>query len=218
MADIGMLTIKRPTATTVLYTVSTRSSATTWIAWTWRFVGLLLRITVGAIFAILLAGEWSRFSRFPFNRFEVISVVPGSYGESALRAFEALAWPYRLWILSGLGYAITSRSHTTESLLVIRGLGIQTSTSSPSLLWSSSTRFIPSSSIQDVFIHEAFKGFSVKYYLSIVVEGEESVVVVFPVRCTLDSQGRLQTDRSAEHSPSKSDTGTGVARHACLFV
>ena len=59
---------------------------------------------------------------------------------------------------------------------------MQTSTSSRSYLGTSSTRFIPTTHIQDIFIHEAFKGFEVRFYLSIVVEGEEDVVVVFPVR------------------------------------
>jgi phosphatidylinositol glycan class H protein len=68
-----------------------------------------------------------------------------------------------------------------ESLLVLRGLGIQTSTSSPTYLSTATTRFIPTTSIQDIFIHEAFKGFEVRFYLAIVVEGEEDVVVVFPV-------------------------------------
>ncbi|KAF2817300.1 uncharacterized protein BDZ99DRAFT_374402, partial [Mytilinidion resinicola] len=67
-----------------------------------------------------------------------------------------------------------------ESLLVLRGLGIQTSTSSPTYLSTPTTRFIPTTSIQDIFIHEAFKGFEVRFYLAIVVEGEEDVVVVFP--------------------------------------
>ncbi|KAF2841812.1 hypothetical protein M501DRAFT_927153, partial [Patellaria atrata CBS 101060] len=67
-----------------------------------------------------------------------------------------------------------------ESLLVLRGLGIQTSSSSPTYLASSETRFIPTTSIQDIFIHEAFRGFEVRFYLAIVVEGEEDVVVVFP--------------------------------------
>ena len=58
---------------------------------------------------------------------------------------------------------------------------MQTTTSSPNYLWTGSTRFIPTNVIQDIFIHEAFEGFDVKYYLSIVVEGEEDVVVVFPV-------------------------------------
>lgn len=68
-----------------------------------------------------------------------------------------------------------------ESLLVLRGLGVQTSSSSPTYLSTATTRFIPTASIQDIFIHEAFKGFEVRFYLCIVVEGEEDTVVVFPV-------------------------------------
>lgn len=67
-----------------------------------------------------------------------------------------------------------------ESLLVIRGLGIQISSSAPNYLSTTSTRFIPTSQIQDIFIHEAFKGFGVKFYLAVIVEGEKEVVVVFP--------------------------------------
>ncbi|GKZ29896.1 hypothetical protein AbraIFM66950_006957 [Aspergillus brasiliensis] len=73
------------------------------------------------------------------------------------------------------------RSDTEESLLVIRGLGIQTSTSSQTYLSKASTRFIPTSQIQDIVIHEAFKGFEVRFYLAVIVEGESEVVVVFPV-------------------------------------
>lgn len=61
-------------------------------------------------------------------------------------------------------------------------MGVQTSTSSSTYLAPGATRFIPTTAIQDIFIHEAFKGFEVRYYLAIVVEGEEDVVVVFPVR------------------------------------
>lgn len=35
--------------------------------------------------------------------------------------------------------------------------------------------------VQDIFIHEAFKGFEVKFYVAMVVKGEDEVVVVFPV-------------------------------------
>lgn len=68
-----------------------------------------------------------------------------------------------------------------ESLLVIRGLGIQTSTSSATYLFKASTRFIPTTQIQDIVIHEAFKGFEVRFYLAVIVDGERDVVVVFPV-------------------------------------
>jgi hypothetical protein len=71
-----------------------------------------------------------------------------------------------------------------ESLLVLRGLGIQTTSSSSTYLSTHATRFIPTTSIQDIFIHEAFKEFEVRFYLAIVVEGEQDVVVVFPVSFT----------------------------------
>lgn len=69
---------------------------------------------------------------------------------------------------------------TEESLTVLHGLGLQTSTVSSVYLRTPNTRFIPTTSIQDVFIHEAFKGFEVRFYLAVVVKGEEDVVVVFP--------------------------------------
>ena len=68
-----------------------------------------------------------------------------------------------------------------EALLVIRGLGIQTSTSSATYLSKAATRFIPATQIQDIVIHEAFKGFEVRFYLAVIVDGEPDVVVVFPV-------------------------------------
>ncbi|KAI1754919.1 GPI-GlcNAc transferase complex, PIG-H component-domain-containing protein [Xylaria castorea] len=78
-------------------------------------------------------------------------------------------------------YALTRRLHVEESLLVLRGLGIQTSSSKDSLLAGrATTRFIPTEKILDVMINEAFHGFGVRYYLVVVVEGEPDVVVVFP--------------------------------------
>ena len=59
---------------------------------------------------------------------------------------------------------------------------MQTSTASRSYLGTPSTRFIPTSRIQDVLIHEAFRGFEVRHYLAVVVEGEGELTVVFPVR------------------------------------
>lgn len=64
----------------------------------------------------------------------------------------------------------------------MRGLGVQISSSGGTYLSAAETRFIPTSAIQDILLHEAFKGFEVKFYLAIVVEGEEDLVVVFPVR------------------------------------
>ncbi|KAL2116745.1 hypothetical protein VTJ04DRAFT_8913 [Mycothermus thermophilus] len=46
--------------------------------------------------------------------------------------------------------------------------------------WGAQTRFIPTEKIRDVLINEAFRGFEVRYYLIVVVEGEEELVVLFP--------------------------------------
>jgi len=72
-------------------------------------------------------------------------------------------------------------SFQEESLLVLQGLGIQTSTSSPYFFSSSTSTFIPATQIQDIVIHEAFKGLEVRFYLAVVVKGATEVVVVFPV-------------------------------------
>lgn len=42
------------------------------------------------------------------------------------------------------------------------------------------TRFIPSTQIQDIVINEAFRGFEVRFYLAVVVRDAPDVVVVFP--------------------------------------
>ncbi|KAK3397290.1 GPI-GlcNAc transferase complex, PIG-H component-domain-containing protein [Sordaria brevicollis] len=98
--------------------------------------------------------------------------------------------PYAVLGLSAVTayIALFARIHTTESLLVLRGLGIQMSSSVGGGnffrlgggTYMKRTRFIPTEKIQDILINEAFKGFEVRYYLVIVVEGEEDVVVCFP--------------------------------------
>jgi phosphatidylinositol glycan class H protein len=46
---------------------------------------------------------------------------------------------------------------------------------------ASHSRFIPASEIDDVLLYEGFKGMEVRYYLAVVVRGEEKVEVIFPV-------------------------------------
>ncbi|KAI1136748.1 GPI-GlcNAc transferase complex, PIG-H component-domain-containing protein [Hypoxylon sp. FL0543] len=77
-------------------------------------------------------------------------------------------------------YLLSLRIGNEERLLVLRGLGIQTSSSSSTIFGSLKTRFIPTDKIQDVFINEVFRGFEVRHVLVVIVEGEEHVVVVFP--------------------------------------
>lgn len=70
--------------------------------------------------------------------------------------------------------------YTEESLVVIRDLGVQISTRTG--WWGGRrSRFIPTSCVGDLWIHEGFRGFEVRFYLAVVVEGEEGLVVVFPV-------------------------------------
>ena len=186
-----MLSIKRPTSTTVLYTVSTRSPTKTLSARLKTCLFILGRIFVGLLVATTLLWEYQHSSALQiFNATPILAYLehavlasPSPTSQLANLLAETVSRSWRLLICAGATWLIFRRAYTEESLLVIRGLGVQTSTSSPSYLWTSSTRFIPTSSIQDIFIHEAFKGFEVRFYLCIVIEGEDAVVVVFPV-CT----------------------------------
>ncbi|KAG4218574.1 hypothetical protein PC116_g32946 [Phytophthora cactorum] len=77
-------------------------------------------------------------------------------------------------------YFLSLRIGAEERLLVLRGLGVQTSSSGATVFSPLKTRFIPTEKIQDILINEAFRGFEVRHYLIVVVEGEEHIVVVFP--------------------------------------
>ncbi|POS74208.1 GPI-GlcNAc transferase complex [Diaporthe helianthi] len=103
-------------------------------------------------------------------------------GRAAHHLAEGLPPYAAIALCAAVAYATTLRVHTTESLLVLRGLGVQTSSVGGSYLagWRAGTRFIPTEKIRDVLINEAFRGIAVRYYLIVVVEGEEDVVVVFP--------------------------------------
>ncbi|KAJ5064944.1 GPI-GlcNAc transferase complex, PIG-H component-domain-containing protein [Bipolaris maydis] len=110
-----------------------------------------------------------------------ILVALGSEGEGQLvKLVETFQWRYLIPSALLTLFLVFRRNYTEESLTVLRGLGIQTSTTSSTYLQTPTTRFIPTTNIQDIFIHEAFKGFEVRFYLMIVVEGEDEVVVVFP--------------------------------------
>ena len=74
--------------------------------------------------------------------------------------------------------------------MVLRSLGVQTTTISPYYFVPPTTRFIPTSQVRDILIHEAFRGFEVRYYLAVIVDGEAEVVVVFPVSILPGSESR----------------------------
>ncbi len=180
-----MLQIKRPTSTTVLYTVSTRAPAQTWTAHFSNMLFILARIAAGllvlALCLIVYRTSWSANNTSASTNWLESALLTSTPGQFATLLISPLPKIWRFALCAAAIWLLLRKGYTEESLLVIRGLGVQTSTSSPSYLWTSSTRFIPTSSIQDIFIHEAFKGFELRYYLTIVVEGEDEVVVVFPV-------------------------------------
>lgn len=167
-----MLSVKRPTPTTVLYTVSTRAPAATLRARLWAYTLVLLRVVFGIAVLSALAAECEALltGTHAHHQWLSPSILPPTF-----------TLPWRLGIYAAIIFLTLRRGYASESLLVIRGLGVQTTASSSSYLWSGSTRFIPTSKLQDAWIHEAFRGFEVRFYLGIVVEGEGEVVVVFPV-------------------------------------
>lgn len=222
-----MLTIKRPTPTTVLYTVSTRSVNRTLGDQVQRLAIASVRILIGLFtFAILLQKADISFPIHVKNIFFFLPPFPQhlTQGNPAGRLAYLIAstTPWKWLLLPSLAilWFVFRRGYTEESLLVIRGLGVQTSTSSPTYLSTSSARFIPTSMIQDIFIYEAFKGFEVRFYLAIVIEGEEDVVVVFPV-CfdhVLEWFGGCANRGGLESIAQTTDLGGGLARSESLSL
>ncbi|KAE9986915.1 hypothetical protein EG328_004357 [Venturia inaequalis] len=182
------LRINRPTPTTVSFTVSTRAPLTTLTSRLIHYTAAVSRIIIAASIILILTTKWCLWSTK-----EGWNHLPEWLGQSLpgqgakLVAENAMAM-YLVPVSMAVLWLCARRGYTEESLLILRTLGIQTTTSSPTYLSTSTTRFIPTTSIQDIFIHEAFKGFEVRFYLAIIVEGEQDVVVVFPVskNCVLD--------------------------------
>jgi phosphatidylinositol glycan class H protein len=188
------LYIRRPSPTTAEFTVTTCPPMT--VALRVAIIGLLaIRIAVAG--SLVLFGLLA----IPLSELALIAASstsePVTYVLSALQSFLAYAhatpqgaavaaaaqaspwWTTLPAVLSLLYALLIVRLHTTESLLVLRGLGIQTASGGG--LWGhATTRFIPTEKIRDVLINEAFRGFEVRYYLVVLVDGDEDVVVVFP--------------------------------------
>jgi phosphatidylinositol N-acetylglucosaminyltransferase subunit H len=189
------LHIRRPSPTTIEYTVSTVPPLTLPLRLL-LLATFILRLVLGLSILLLLYSKWtlSTYSTAPpplpatlppiFTNEFILYAIDSIHTSSLGQLFTSLAAQIPTLLLlpaSALAaYGIVRRIHTSESLLVLRGLGIQTSTSSTTYLGAASTRFIPTEKIQDILVNEAFRGFEVRYYLIVVVEGEDGVVVVFP--------------------------------------
>jgi phosphatidylinositol glycan class H protein len=187
---------RRPSPTTIEYTVSTAPPPTL-SQRLLLFSTFALRLILGLSALLLLHSAWQLTSysttlplittakppNFFTNEYiwHVITRIHYSpLGNLSTRLAVQTPTPLLISLCALTIYAIFLRIHTSESLLVLRGLGIQTSTSSATYLSTAATRFIPTEKIQDILVNEAFRGFEVRYYLIVVVEGEEDVVVVFP--------------------------------------
>ncbi|TQN74630.1 Phosphatidylinositol N-acetylglucosaminyltransferase subunit gpi15 [Colletotrichum shisoi] len=199
------LHVRRPSPTTAEFTLTTRPPPTLAV----RLLSSLLFVLRVLIFLssiLLLQAAWSQSPHTaPFlspspsptktptpadavflsttTFWDALRFIHASIpGRLAHRIVASHAVPLPVLVPGCLlaAYATLLRTHATESLLVLRGLGIQTSSTSGSYLSAAATRFIPTEKIQDVLVNEAFRGFEVRYYLIVIVEGEEDLVVVFP--------------------------------------
>lgn len=168
------LRTRRPSPTTVEYTLSTKPAPT--------LPTVLLHLVLLALRLLLLAAA----ALLPLS--QIVPYVPSPTLHALLatppaalaRLSTALPTPVPPAAAALLAYLALRRLHVTESVLVLRGLGIQTRSSGA--LWGlgDATRFIPTEQIRDVLVNEVFVGFGVRYVLVVVVEGEEDMVVVFP--------------------------------------
>lgn len=189
------LYVRRPSPTTTEFTVTTLPPPTITLR-VLRTLLLVLRTAFALTTALLLHARWlqapyaspldlyaapptSWFSEYAL--WHTLAVFHQSPAGAVLAA-ASLAIPLAALLpaAAALCYVLSLRVYSSESLLVLRGLGVQTSGGPMTYLTSAPTRFIPTEKIQDIFVNEAFRGIEVRYYLVVVVEGEEDVVVVFP--------------------------------------
>lgn len=188
------LRIRRPSPTTAEFTVTTLPLPTLPLR-ALRLLLLATRISLSLATALALHARWIQSSLSggplpttpPETWWSVATVLYalGRLHDTRLGVVlaglvEGIPLPFLLPGALLVAYILSLRVYSSESLLVMRGLGVQTSESPGTYLASDATRFIPTEKIQDIFVNEAFRGYEVRYYLIVVVEDEEDVVVVFP--------------------------------------
>lgn len=92
-----------------------------------------------------------------------------------LRTTDPKCFAFGLMLLLLLLYRSYPVASQEDSLLVMRSLGVQTTSRGTS-------RFIPKDEIEDIVIHEGFRGFAVHFYLAVITTrpGHDRIEVVFP--------------------------------------
>lgn len=188
------LCIRRPSPTTVEYTV-TNYPAPTLTNRLLLVITSIVRVSVSLFIFLILYCKLqlssvtapleshtikSDSSTSDFFRHQIDRLVASHLGQRcsyfASRLPTVILLPGTIFVL----YLLSIRFYKSESLLVLRSLGVQTSSSSPIFGIGHTTRFIPTGRIQDILINEVFLGFEVRYCLTVVVEGEMELLVVFP--------------------------------------
>ncbi|EGD83903.1 hypothetical protein H112_07585 [Trichophyton rubrum D6] len=169
-----------PSSTTVQFTVSNAAPRSTIASKIIFYVGIIIRIVIFALVILVDTATCRNHIPDSWTTIPWDTIWTSSIGLIACNTADAYMWQGIAACSALLLYFVARKGYTDESLLVIRGLGVQTSTSSATYFPSATTRFIPTTQIQDIVIHEAFRGFEVRYYLAIIVDGESDVVVVFP--------------------------------------
>lgn len=169
------LRTRRPSPTTVEYTLSTKPPPTVPTVLL-HVVILLLRLLLLSCAALLPLSQLGSYIASPALQ----SVLDSRPGAALSRLSGSLPAAVPAAAALALAYVALRRLHVTESVLVLRGLGIQTRTSAAVWGLGDATRFIPTEQIRDVLVNEVFAGFGVRYVLVVVVDGEEDMVVVFP--------------------------------------
>jgi GPI-GlcNAc transferase complex, PIG-H component len=86
-----------------------------------------------------------------------------------------LGWAFSLMSIT----FVLRRMDIEESFLVVQSFGLQVSSSGWWYIFGSRSRFIPSSDVLDIIIHEAFIGFEVRYILVVVVKNQSKLQLVF---------------------------------------
>lgn len=176
------LRTRRPSPTAVEFTISNAPAVSLPTTLVLVLTTSLLRIIILCSSILVLLSKFHTPGPDILSTVDAVlaAVHSSPAGHLAARVAAQASRPTVLVVALAATYLSLRRIHTTESLLVLRGLGIQTSSSQGSILASNATRFIPTEKIQDVLVNEAFVGFEVRYVLVIVVAGEEDMVVVFP--------------------------------------
>lgn len=172
------LVIEAPSSTTVAYTVTSKKRPSSKAL---VLIGYFLRLIIVFHVLLLNLSKAEQDNLLQDGQVYLETLFRFTFVDTFIHFLAASVewWPLGIGS-AALLWLCLRRPYVEESLLVLQGLGIQTSTSSPYYFVSPTTTFIPSTRIQDIVIHEAFKGLEVRFYLAVIVEGATEVVVVFP--------------------------------------